>query len=58
MPFVRTPKGHIIVIANTDSWVMDSIAPVRKQLQRFAALQIHAHSSRLAQLTGILTVTM
>ena len=34
MPFVRTPRDHTVVIANTDSWVMDSIAPVRKQRQK------------------------
>ena len=29
MPFAITPKDHIVAIANKDSLVMDSLAPVR-----------------------------
>ena len=34
MQFAITPKDHTVAIANKDSLVMDSLAPVRKQSKK------------------------
>ena len=36
MQFAITPKDHTVAIANKDSLVMDSFAPVRKQSKKRA----------------------